>query len=102
MKKLTKTTEFEGYISGDGECFCLDKRSQEEKGVQEQRILASGNFDGQFKEDEKNRLYPNDFFPKECAPLMSDKRGKFKFKITVKAIPISIKNQDIKETKQNV
>ena len=90
-KTLVKVTEFEGYVSGDGECFCLDVRSKEEKEnqpIQERYGLNAEDMAKIWEENENNRLYPNDFFPEECAPLISDKREKFKFEIVVTATPI--------------
>jgi len=84
-KKLTKTTEFEGYMSGDGECFCLSKKPY--KDFIDYSNMSESEISQAMKEEYENILYPSAFFPDECAPIMSDKREKFKFKITVEAIP---------------
>jgi hypothetical protein len=84
MKPLVKITEFTGYISGDGECFCLDKRSRDEE-LDDINPRTEKEIMKRIKEDEANRLYPDDLFPEECAPIMTDKRGKYKFTIIITA-----------------
>lgn len=82
MKK--KVVKFEGYMSGDYECFCLS-RVPFEKWVEKQRELEKieredeAAFEKWHKELEALTLYPSNFFPSEC------KRGKWRFTITVEA-----------------
>ena len=65
---MKKVTEFEGYVSGDYECFCLSKIPFSKwKKTQKEDVL----------------LYPDDFFP-------AGARGrKCKFRITVEAEIVS-------------
>ena len=73
--KKEKVTEFEGYMSGDCECFCLSKVPfQEWLRVTHQRSIP--------RYPDPLLLYPSVFFPEEC------KNGKWKFKITVEATKV--------------
>ena len=75
MNKLKKITEFEGYVSGDYECFCLSKVPFEEWARRERTEINVVYPDPLL-------LYPNAFFPEKT------KQGKWKFKITVEATKI--------------
>ena len=66
---LIRVTNFEGFMSGDYECFCLSRIPFEEW-VKKERLP---------EDDEVLLKYPNSFFPKGC------NKGKWKFTITVKA-----------------
>lgn len=50
---LRKETCFDGYLSGDSECFCLDMNPDE-------------IFSEDFKKREKETSYPDVWFPKEA------------------------------------
>jgi hypothetical protein len=65
---MKKVTEFEGYISGDCECFCLSKIPFEEWAKKNWKTWSDPDL-----------LYPGDFFPKEL------RNKKCRFKITVEA-----------------
>ena len=72
---MKKETEFEGYVSGDYECFCLSKVPFDQwTKIQHKRMKA-----GDYPYPDPLLLYPNDFFPKEA------REGKWRFKITVEA-----------------
>ena len=70
-----KVTEFEGFVSGDSECFCLSKIPYEEW----VKIPFEEKFDPENMSMDKYLMYPHVFFPEEC------REGKWKFKITVEA-----------------
>lgn len=84
MMLAKKVTVFEGYISGDYECFCLSKVPFKEW-VENQRELHKIDVDDEeafwkwHKKAEDLTLYPSNFFPKECT------EGKWQFKISVEA-----------------
>ena len=86
MVKIKKRiTYFEGYMSGDYECFCLSKIPFEEW-CKRKREMPHDCSDKEFMEWHTKMdlltLYPSKFFPKECD------NGKWKFTITVQATPI--------------
>jgi len=64
-----RVTNFEGFVSGDFECFCLSRIPFEDWSKKERS----------YEEDEVLLKYPNSFFPEGC------NEGKWKFTITVKA-----------------
>ncbi|MHA1268046.1 MAG: hypothetical protein ACTSRS_22700 [Candidatus Helarchaeota archaeon] len=72
--KIKKITEFVGYISGDGDCFCLSKVSYEEYNRIFDEVFL-GKRDAEILKD--LLMYPDDFFPEV------DEDKKWKIKITV-------------------
>ena len=79
--KKEKVTEFEGFLSGDFECFCLSKVPFKEwLKVTQQRSIP--------RYPDPLLLYPSDFFPEGC------KNGKWKFKITVEATKVGKRIQN--------
>jgi hypothetical protein len=85
---MRKETVFDGFISGDYECFCLCKIPFEEWVEQGRKLPRRGDKKIFLKWHEKLEaltLYPDKFFPKEC------RQGKWKFTITVEAEPLEKK-----------
>ena len=80
--KKGKVTEFEGFLSGDCECFCLSKVPFKEL----VRVTLKGSIPVYYPD--ALLLYPCDFFPKDC------KNGKWKFKITVEATKVGKRIQN--------
>ena len=81
-----RITNFEGYMSGDSECFCLSKIPFNDW-CKIQKTMPHEGTDKEFM-DWHNRVklliqYPSKFFPEEC------RKGKWKFIITVEATPIT-------------
>jgi hypothetical protein len=84
MKYIEKKTEFTGYMSGDGECFCLEKRKLEDVESIDNVTYNRQGIMKRLLEDKNNRLYPDEFFPDECKD--ESIRGiekMYKFTITV-------------------
>ena len=78
-----QTTKFEGYLSGDHECFCLSKIPFEKwvEHAQKMPIPSKGEkaWWKWHEEHEALTLYPSHFFPKKC------KEGRWKFTVSVQA-----------------
>ena len=70
-----KETTFEGYLSGDYECFCLSKVPFEEW----TKIKTERSKKKDYPWPDPLLIYPDQFFPEET------EEGKWKFKITVDA-----------------
>jgi len=76
-KKLTKVTEFIGYLSGDGECSCLSSEISEHG----------------FSRGEEIQL--DELFPDEVEEEHGDKISKWKFKITIEAERVDMLTKNI-------
>lgn len=84
LEKKRKETVFDGYMSGDYECFCLSKVPfQEWLKKQKELYNVKRNdekaFTAWYNEFKDLTLYPSRFFPKEC------EKGRWQFKIIVEA-----------------
>lgn len=81
---VEKETVFEGYMSGDHECFCLSRVPFAEWVEHAKKMPTREKGEKAFwkwhKEHKALTLYPSYFFPKKC------REGKWKFKITIEAI----------------
>lgn len=80
QKQVTKITEFEGYISGDYECFCLSKIPFKEWAkLNDMRKLSAKGIRKREEYLESVLLYPNTFFPEDA----KDKKCRFKISVEV-------------------
>lgn len=81
-----KVTKFEGYLSGDYECFCLSKIPFEEWKKRQRKATKididvddGKKYAREYKKIRDLLFYPSLFFPDET------RKGKWRFKITVEA-----------------
>lgn len=79
MEPLIKTTTFTGHASGDGECFCFDKRTPEQRAKDRQ---LPGHELAAIEIEQAPQIYPDDLLPEGVGERM----GRWTITITFEAI----------------
>lgn len=77
---LVKVTEFVGEASGDCECFCFDRRTDEQ-----QTADRSADYAERAEREHEARLYPNELLPEGCRVDHRGIRGRWR--VTVEFWP---------------